>query len=118
MFSTIASIFASKKAREAERLAKLKEEERKARLVVNVPPQRNPSSSFIDNSSLWNIPVTSYPSNDTITAREVSSSSNFLSEGSGSFSGAGASNSWDDAPTSYSSGYSGSSENYSSCSSD
>ena len=86
------NIFKSKQKREAEALAKLKEEERKARLSRNMPPQRNPSNSSDDT---WSFPAAAlYPSNYNISAREVESPSNFLSEGSGSFSGAGSSSSW------------------------
>jgi len=120
------SIFKSKQKREAEALAKLKEDERKKSLARSIPPQRNPSNSSDDT---WGFPAAAlYPSNYNISAREVESPSNFLSEGSGSFSGAGSSSSWsssssDDSSSrscsssSYSSSYS-SSDSYSSSSSD
>jgi hypothetical protein len=117
------NIFKSKQKREAEALAKLKEEERKARLARNMPPQRNPSSSYVDDSGLWAVPLepskpwreeSVYYSDASAFVKANQTSYNSLSEGSGSFSGAGASSSWNSSSIDDSSSRSCSSSSYSS----
>lgn len=115
------NLFKSKQKREAEALAKLKEEQARKKREDYYRGSSNDSYVWTPTTD------TTYPSNYNISAREVESPSNFLSEGSGSFSGAGSSSSWsssssDDSSSrscsssSYSSSYSSSSDSYSSSS--
>ena len=91
----------SKKRKEQERLEEEALEARQKRLVQQ-PPKRNPypttqqvvsesysnPSYMLEPSKPWRDELSFIPANET---------SNKLSEGSGSFSGAGSSSSWDDS---------------------
>jgi len=118
------NIFKSKQKREAEALAKLKEEQ--ARKKREDYYRGSSSDSYV-----WIPPLVdaTYYSDASAFVKADQISYNTLSEGSGSFSGAGASSSWsssssDDSSSSncssssYSSSYSSSSDSYSSSSSD
>jgi hypothetical protein len=88
MFSTIASIFASKKDREAEALAKLKEEREARRKRADY--RNNSSDNTIDTTTM----SAAYCMSQYEPTASTQQSDDTLSEGSGSFSGAGASSSW------------------------